>query len=869
MDKKISEIFDQGDEIVVLLGSGEGCDPAEIKELTMKRIHDEAQEPISITHAAKKARSARRTALIAACAAVLLAGTALAAYRYTLRDAAIEDVPTRDSELYEWKAGQTETQLSLNGFSDSPEYRAFVEWEEWNRAWNAEHPDPWGEIGEDDAYHETPDNYIIYGANFAEQGEALDAIAAKYGLELLSTSHFVRAGTQLSRALGVDGIAAEGWDIQDGYFFDNGAFAVSGQTDIGGARVYFNLLNSVKGSFLPFSGVIPEDHTEWSYATEDGFDVILMTDTARGTTRLIAPLSGSFITGIIATDDPQAAQDFADAIDLAALDALFATDAARAAAARSIAAYVEGRSSETTLDDISAEQQAVLSYLGDWYFTELPEGCVLFSMEAEGPDHFSDFYSVSRSYNGGGVYVSLSYRELDPLDGGNEEARLSLSTYTVPRIDPMDTAWLSTPCTVSGYDAVLTQPSDTGSDDYILSWIDSDRQLFFRVTSSSASAEQLLAMAESITGTAPETPPVRTVSTAEERFRNSVMPLDRVSIMSYYGVGQDVEVKRLLSELGNYGLTVLPQDAEEHIVSGWRQYMYEYYWDGRADWNEVWKIYHFDPELGADGLTFSYKRFDGGRTAEAFAAEKRYDDYYGDVSDCKVGTCDGYIAGGDFFGGVTFAEWYDADRDMIFKVSFASLVYDMTEDELLAMAESVTEQAWTGAESARYLQGAENVLAELGAYDLPGAAYGSITWASDTVTEDWVGAPLWYVEDAPYAGRSLSATYADGLMLSWQRTWADMARTAENGADSFAAITEYLLACDDSGAVRTGLTVNGHDAICVSFPGGDQWSGAHTELIWYDADAGLIFGLADFPGEDGAPRTEAQLIALAETVAAK
>ena len=61
MDKKISEIFDQGDEIVVLLGSGEGCDPAEIKELTMKRIHDEAQKPISITHAAKKSTGQRST----------------------------------------------------------------------------------------------------------------------------------------------------------------------------------------------------------------------------------------------------------------------------------------------------------------------------------------------------------------------------------------------------------------------------------------------------------------------------------------------------------------------------------------------------------------------------------------------------------------------------------------------------------------------------------------------------------------------------------------------------------------------------------------------------------------------------------------
>ena len=879
MDKRISELFDYGDGIVVAPREGE-CDPAEIRELTMKRIHDKTKEPVTYLRAVSKTRNARRTALIAAIAAVLLIGTAFAVYQYTLKDAAIEDVPTRDSEMYDWKAGETETRLSLNGFADSPEYQAYVEWDEWNRAWNAKHPDPWGEIGEDDSYHETPNNYLTYDAWFAEQGEALDAIAAKYGLALLSEHHFIRSEAQLCRALGIENVIADGYRVGDGYFFDNGTFKASGDTAVNGKNVWFTVWNSVYGSFVPLSGVIPEEHTEWSYTTKDGFDVILMTDTLRGHTTLIAPLSGSFVTASLQTDDAQAAEDFADAVDLAALDALFATDGARAAAKNSIAFYVENLSSATTVDEIGDGEQAVLDYLGDWYPAVMPEGCNLYTMSVEQPDHFEDFYRVSRSYDGGGVYASLFYRELDPLDGENDAARQELATYSIYYSDPAasdpelfgPSAWVSTPCTVNGYEAILAEPNGKGFGDYILCWVDTDRQLFFRLSmSGEASEESVMTAAESIAGTASETPPVRTASTPEERFRFSLMPLSRVSIAAdSYATDQDVATKRALAALGNYGLTELPDGVDTPTVDGWRQYMYEYYWDGRADWYEVWKTYRSDPMRGINGLTLNYKRFADGRTAEAYEAEKRYDDFYGDVTDCKIGPYDGYIAGGDFFGGTTFAAWYDSDHDLIFHVSLSSLVYDLPDEELLAMAESVTESPWTGEETGVCkLPDAERVLTELGLYTLPGTEYGSVVFAADAHARNWSEAPFWYVEDAPYESESAVATYADGLMLTWQRTWADAARTAENGAESFAAITKYLLACDDSGAVQTGLSVNGQDAICVSYPYEELWGEAHTDLLWYDADAGLIFILSDYPEEGGTPRTEAQLIALAESVAAQ
>ena len=160
----------------------------------------------------------------------------------------------------------------------------------------------------------------------------------------------------------------------------------------------------------------------------------------------------------------------------------------------------------------------------------------------------------------------------------------------------------------------------------------------------------------------------------------------------------------------------------------------------------------------------------------------------------------------------------------------------------------------------------DSILADLGSWTLPGMTYRLIASAAVTETENWHEAPFWFVSDSPYVCESAAVSFAEGLALGWQRTWADLERTAENGADSFAAITAYLLACDDSGAVQTGLTVNGQAALCVSYPYAEFYGDAVTQLMWYDPDEALLFSLTDFPDGDAAPRTAEQLISLAESV---
>ncbi len=72
MNKKISELFDYGDEIVIDEEIGDLFDPEEIKEMTMTKIH--AQET---SHSGGRRKLSRRAAaLIAAAACLALLGTA-------------------------------------------------------------------------------------------------------------------------------------------------------------------------------------------------------------------------------------------------------------------------------------------------------------------------------------------------------------------------------------------------------------------------------------------------------------------------------------------------------------------------------------------------------------------------------------------------------------------------------------------------------------------------------------------------------------------------------------------------------------------------------------------------------------------------
>ena len=85
MDKKISQLFDYGDEIAVTDEINVMFDPAEIKEITMRKIHETTARP--------RRRFRRMTAV--ALAACLILALGVTAYATGFAQSIIAQIPTR------------------------------------------------------------------------------------------------------------------------------------------------------------------------------------------------------------------------------------------------------------------------------------------------------------------------------------------------------------------------------------------------------------------------------------------------------------------------------------------------------------------------------------------------------------------------------------------------------------------------------------------------------------------------------------------------------------------------------------------------------------------------------------------------------
>ena len=103
MDRKISELFDYGDEIITAEEISDMFDSQEIKELTMNKIHNE-----KIVHHIKFKRPTKL--ILAATLATLMSVTAFAAV-ISLRDAARSDMGiSSDAPIAEWTEYDQEPQ---------------------------------------------------------------------------------------------------------------------------------------------------------------------------------------------------------------------------------------------------------------------------------------------------------------------------------------------------------------------------------------------------------------------------------------------------------------------------------------------------------------------------------------------------------------------------------------------------------------------------------------------------------------------------------------------------------------------------------------------------------------------------------------
>lgn len=448
-----------------------------------------------------------RTALIAAVMVIILTVSAVAVYQHTVSDAAIDDVTTPAAPgATELPTEPSQRRFSCNGFSDSPEYQAYLEWENWLANWMIQNPNRWVELGVEDTYFETPENYAhFYNANFSDQAEALDAIMAKYGLTLHEKWGMFNDEAELNRLLGVEDIFSDTYEINGEYMYDDGSFKVycpkAGDTD---AVIFF----SVNGSFTSITSPI-EDCDQWNYTTSSGVETALGVGTDRS--YMAAELSGAYIAAVYY--EPMTQQELetmVEGIDLQTLDSRFAPGKDTGDITQRVAALAEEQHVDTAAiaAKIAQEEQDALACLGDCRITDVPQGYSWSyfngSLEAYVGEYEKPTANGVQTWlaEGGSTFgmIELSYFDLSAVSSQPLEQQLSeyvemqKSMYSLMYADVEWTA-----CKVGDYDAWMQWDGCTT----YLQWQDTDSGLLFNISYekpgfASSTMEEMIAMAESV-----------------------------------------------------------------------------------------------------------------------------------------------------------------------------------------------------------------------------------------------------------------------------------------------------------------------------------------------------------------------------------
>lgn len=497
-----------------------------------------------------------RTLLVAAAVAAVLAATALAVYHYRLQDAVME-VP-RYNILTD--SIETRASLSVNGFRDSPEYQACLEWNTWREQDRKERPNRFAELGVDDSYYETPANYAhLYAAPFADQAAVLDEIAARYGLYLHERREVFETQSQLCAILGLESLFGEPFDDCSGYIYDDGSFNAQGRLAASAPAESYSLMVTAKGSFVQAWSTLAEDYEEWNFVTPEGRELLVCK--AQDGARVLAELEGAYVSlGLQGSMDQEALEALILALDWEALAGRFDGHISRAETAAALEAWLEARTQWTVTDNMDEETTLVLSILGNFTIGELPEGFYLRLSTSEAPSQWQEedgkgWFSLTHSYSSdSGAGLGLRWRTLNEGDEGreldaylkNEQVLLMESTVTDVR--------------VQGWEAVLAMQEDAGRSSGQIWWLDEERELVFWLHAG-GTAEELLAMAESVIPAGEEVSPderSRRMAAAQESF--DALEQEQNTARDAQAQREQQELERVAEQVGRYAFGALPED---------------------------------------------------------------------------------------------------------------------------------------------------------------------------------------------------------------------------------------------------------------------------------------------------------------------
>lgn len=225
----------------------------------------------------------RRALCLAAVIALLLAFgiTAYAAGWFGLRDAVIGRFVVNNGIDKDYYAQF----ISLQGYSDSPEFKALCEWQSFLENYDSD-----GSILSSIGNSSTDfdEKYRYYSCYTQEMADEIDRICEKYSLSLITGAEFFESEEGFFEAAGVGRVCTrqgEGYenDFSPGYVHNDGSFHFEGQatfTGDGAAWPYpilYQFDRSMKGSFSSTVLNIGDaaDYEEWVYTTKNGVELTL------------------------------------------------------------------------------------------------------------------------------------------------------------------------------------------------------------------------------------------------------------------------------------------------------------------------------------------------------------------------------------------------------------------------------------------------------------------------------------------------------------------------------------------------------------------------------------------------------------------
>ena len=218
----------------------------------------------------------KRTAKVAVAAAVVLGASTIgyAAGLFNLGDAGIGTQKVMDPE-----SGQDydADMISLQGQSDSPEYKACKEWAEFEEMYDADGA-ILAKVGNNSAGYGQYEE--IYNCYTQEMVDKVDEICEKYHLSMLSNLRIAKNHKKLCQNLGIKRVYKTNTKgvkhiTADSHFYANGTFGMDGTAILNGKEdneIDYQISRSVKGFFdtalLNVKNL--DSYKQWEYTTKSG-----------------------------------------------------------------------------------------------------------------------------------------------------------------------------------------------------------------------------------------------------------------------------------------------------------------------------------------------------------------------------------------------------------------------------------------------------------------------------------------------------------------------------------------------------------------------------------------------------------------------